>query len=130
MSSQKTSTGQSIAQSTGASSAPVQQPVTDATNTLVVVAKSNSLQDFFERLKAGNQKQKTYEEFIAKLETFIEFRESYDGGGLLMDVSNPITGKEITITNLELILATVDKAIEMGNAVKARYESEMLALGI
>lgn len=130
MSSQETSTGKAIAQKPGASGAQVQQPATEQTNALVVVTKSNSLQDFFERLRAGNQKQKTYEDFVSKLETFIQFRESYDGGGLLLDISNPMQDTEITITNLDLILATLDKAIEMGMAVKARYESEMLALNI
>ncbi|WP_394991929.1 hypothetical protein [Emticicia sp.] len=131
MSNPKNSTGLTIAQTTDTPSLAVSTPST----TENVVSKPTNqkpvnLQEVFERLKAGNQKQKMYEEFFLKLDNVKNFRESFDGGGLLMVISNPISGNEITISNLDLILSTVDKSIKMGNDVKERIEVELLQMGI
>ena len=131
MSNPKNSTGLTIAQTTDTPSLAVSNPST----TENVVSKPTNqkpvnLQEVFERLKAGNQKQKMYEEFSLKLDNVKNFRESFDGGGLVMVISNPISGNEITISNLDLIHTTVDKSIKMGNDVKERIEFELMQMGI
>lgn len=93
-------------------------------------SKPNNVQEVFERLKAGNHKQRMYEEFTAKLDNVKTFREKFDGGGLTMTIENPSTEDEITITNLDLILSTLDRSIKMGNDVKERIEMELLNMGI
>lgn len=131
MSNSKNSTGLSIAQT---ASTPTTAVSTTTTTENVVSSPSNqkptNLQEVFDRLKAANHKQKMYEEFSLKFDKVNNFRENHDGGGLIMTISNPITHEEISISNLDLILSTIDRSIKMGNDVKERIEIELMQMGI
>ena len=132
MSNSKNLTGLTIAPT--ASTPTTAVSTTTATTEKVTPSQPNpkpaNLQEVFERLKIGNQKQKMYEDFSLKLDNVKAFRESYDGGGLLMVIKNPISGQEITISNLDLILSTIDKSVKMGDEVKGRIEDELLKMAI
>lgn len=131
MSNLKNSTVQPIAQTSNAPTVPVITPAaTEKVAPTPQTAKPANVQEVFERLKVGNQKQKMYEEFSAKLENVKTFREKFDGGGLVMLIQNPVTKDEINISNLDLILSTIDKSIKMGNDVKERIEIELMQIGI
>ena len=109
---------------------PINAQETPAPTALVVLQpqKTTTLKEVFERNDAITRKREAYNDFCKKLDEFIYFRETHDGGALKTTIENE-EGKRVVIANLQMNLDYLDMVILKGKEAKEQLELDILNSG-
>lgn len=98
--------------------------------TTATIAPSKTLHEKFEQLRVMNSKKAFYDEFADRLANVVDFRDSHDGSGLVLNIANQSNAKSVVFSNQNMILDFLDNAIKQGKTIKENFEREIMAFEV